>query len=51
LFIQYSFRNKAIKSLLAIAANFERVTYMSATPTEQEFILEELKDFPIIPMK
>jgi len=51
LFIQYSFRNKAIKKLLAIAANFERVTYMSATPTEQEFILEELKDFPIIPMK
>lgn len=46
LFNQYSFRNDAIKRLLEIAPNFERVTYMSATPIEQEFILEELTQLP-----
>ena len=48
LFNSYSFRHKAIKKLLAIAANFERVTYMSATPIEEEFILEELKHLPTV---
>ncbi len=51
LFTQYSFRNKAIKRLLEIASNFEHVTYMSATPIEREFILEELKHFPTVIMK
>ena len=48
LFNSYSFRHKAIKKLLAIAANFERVTYMSATPIEEEFILEEIKHLPTV---
>jgi hypothetical protein len=51
LFNSYSFRNKAIKKLLALAKDFERVTYMSATPIEQEFILEELKHFPTVIME
>ena len=48
LFIHYSFRNKAIKKLLEHSANFERVTYMSATPIEREYILDELKHLPTV---
>ena len=48
LFNHYSFRNKPIKRLLELAKNFKRVTYMSATPIEREFILEELKDLPTV---
>ena len=48
LFNHYSFRNKAIKRLLELAQNFERVTYMSATPIEEEFILDELKHLPTV---
>ena len=44
----YSFRHKPIKRLLEYAPNFERVTYMSATPIEKEFVLDELKDLPTI---
>jgi hypothetical protein len=51
LFNHYSFRNKPIKKLLAQARNFERATYMSATPIEREFILEELKDLPTVMIK
>ena len=51
LFNQYSFRNKAVKQLLTQAQNFERVTYMSATPIEKEFILEELKHLPTVIIK
>ena len=43
----YSFRHTAIKNLLAEAANFERATYMTATPIEREYVLEELKHLPI----
>jgi hypothetical protein len=43
LFNHYSFRHAPIKRLLAEAGNFERVTYMSATPIEEEYMLEELK--------
>ncbi len=46
LFNQYSFRNRAIRNLLSITGNFERVTYMSATPIEREYWLEELMDMP-----
>ena len=46
LFNQYSFRNSAIRNLLSIAVDFERVTYMSATPIEREYWLEELIDLP-----
>lgn len=51
LFNHYSFRHKPIKTLLALAHNFERVTYMSATPIEREFILEELKHLPTVIVK
>lgn len=43
LFNSYSFRHTAIKNLLAEAAKFDRATYMTATPIEQEYVLEELK--------
>ena len=39
LFNQYSFR-------LSTAKDFERVTYMSATPIEREYWLEELMNMP-----
>jgi len=51
LFNQYSFRNKAIKTLLEYAKNFDRVTYMSATPIDEEFILDELKHLPTVLVK
>lgn len=47
LFNSYSFRHTAIKNLLAEAGKFTRVTYMTATPIEREYILEELKHLPI----
>ena len=46
LFNHYSFRNMAIRNLLAIAKDFGRVTYMSATPIERAYWLEELMDMP-----
>jgi len=46
LFNSYSFRYRAIKELLATAAKFARVTYMTATPIEREYILEELQHLP-----
>ena len=46
LFNQYSFRNRAIRNLLATAKDFTRVTYMSATPIERAYWLEELTDMP-----
>lgn len=48
LFNHYSFRHKPIKKLLELAKNFDKVTYMSATPIEREFILEELKAPPTV---
>ncbi|MCI5716889.1 MAG: hypothetical protein MR292_00670 [Alistipes sp.] len=46
LFNSYSFRHRAITELLATAARFDRVTYMTATPIEREYILEELRHLP-----
>lgn len=37
LFNQYSFRNRAIRNLLLTAKDFERLTYMSATPIERAY--------------
>ena len=48
LFNSYIFRNKAIKKTLSEAIKFKEVTFMTATPIEEEFILTELKDFPIV---
>ena len=39
--------NTAIKNLLAEAAKFDRATYMTATPIEREYVLEELKHLPV----
>ena len=36
----------AIRNLLAIAKDFDRATYMSATPIEREYWLEELINMP-----
>lgn len=47
LFNSYSFRHTAITKLLTLSAQFSRVTYMTATPIEREYILEELKHLPI----
>ena len=46
MFNQYSFRNRAIRNLLSTARDFGRVTYMSATPIEREYWLEELMNMP-----
>lgn len=47
LFNQYVFRNECIRDLLVYANKFKRVTYMTATPIEEEYILEELKHIPV----
>lgn len=48
LFNSYAFRNEAVKKVLFHSCRFDKVTYMTATPIEDEFILEELKDLPIV---
>lgn len=48
LFNSYAFRGEAIKKVLFHSPKFDKVTYMTATPIEEEFILEELKDLPIV---
>jgi hypothetical protein len=48
LFNSYAFRNEAVKRVLYHSRKFEKATYMTATPIEDEFVLEELKDLPII---
>ena len=47
LFNSYAFRKGAIKRVLLQSRKFDRVTYMTATPIEEEFILEELKGLPV----
>ena len=47
LFNSYAFRNEAVRKVLFHSRKFDRVTYMTATPIEDEFILEELQNLPI----
>ncbi len=47
LFNAYSFRHRAIKELLSEAAQFARASYMTATPIERDYVLDELKHLPI----
>ncbi|WP_233378375.1 hypothetical protein [Maribellus sp. CM-23] len=47
LFNSYAFRNEAVKKVLSHSRKFEQVIYMTATPIEEEFILEELNDLPV----
>ena len=46
LLFDYSFRHRAVMGLLAEMPKFSRVTYMSATPIEREFLLDELQTLP-----
>ena len=48
LFNSYAFRNSAVKKVLKYSPLFNEVTYMTATPIEDEFILKELKDLPVV---
>lgn len=48
LFNSYAFRNEAVRKVLFHSRKFDEVTYMTATPIEEEFILNELKDLPIV---
>lgn len=44
----YQLRKEAIKKLLTIYPMFNNWCFMTATPNEPEFTLEELKDIPIV---
>lgn len=48
LFTQYSFRSKAAKGILRNFNKFNNFTFMTATPIEDEFLLEELKSIPVV---
>lgn len=39
----YSFRYKAIRGVLDEVPKFERVTYISATPIERKYWLDEVR--------
>lgn len=51
LFNHYAFRNPAVKGLLKISKQFKWVCFMTATPIDREFMLDELKDLPITRIK
>lgn len=46
LLFDYSFRHSAIAGLLELTPRFTSKTYLSATPIEQEFLLDELQAMP-----
>lgn len=48
LFTQYSFRDSAIDKVLAEYVKYKDYCFMTATPLESEFILDELKDLDIV---
>lgn len=48
LFNSYAFRTPAITELLKLAPLFKEVTYMTATPIEEKYMLKELKHLPIV---
>jgi hypothetical protein len=48
LFNQYVFRESAVTEVLKIVPLFKEVTYMTATPVEDEFILKEVKHLPVV---
>ena len=51
LFTQYSFRKDAIMGVLENFRRFRSFTFMTATPLEEDFILDELKGIPIVTQK
>lgn len=44
----YQLRKEAIKKLMEVYTQFKNWCFMTATPNEEEFTLEELKDIPVI---
>src|SRR5665647_2270744 len=48
LFTNYSYRKKAAMSVLTNYKVFKNFTFMTATPVEDEFKLEELKDIDVV---
>ena len=48
LFTQYAFREAAINKVLNSYTQYKEFCFMTATPLEEEFILEELKDLDIV---
>lgn len=48
LFNQYSFRKKAVDTVLNNYKKFKSFTFMTATPLEKDFVLKELEELPLI---
>lgn len=48
LFTQYSFRKDAMICVLDNFRKFKSFTFMTATPLEEDFILDELKGLPVV---
>lgn len=48
LFQQYSFRRNAVRTVLAEYRKYKSFTFMTATPLDDDFILEELKGLPVV---
>lgn len=48
LFNQYSLRRDAIKDVLKTYSLFKEYTFMTATPLEDEFVLDELSKLPLV---
>lgn len=46
LFSQYDFRNKAVKGVLEEFSKFRSWAFLTATPIELDFMLDELKNIP-----
>lgn len=48
LFLHYAFRSKAIKTVLANFERFKAFCFLTATPLQDDYVLEELKHLPVI---
>jgi len=48
LFTQYAFREEAITAVLNNFRSYRDYCFMTATPIEEDFLLEELADLPIV---
>lgn len=48
LFLQYSFRRDAVQTVLTNYDKFRHYCFMTATPVENDFMLDELKQLPVI---
>jgi hypothetical protein len=48
LFTEYSYRNVAVQKVLENYKRFKEFTFMTATPLESDFMLDELLDLPVV---